>query len=195
MTPIRYFMRGIAAAILFASGPVYAAPTALVADAAKSQITFAAKQMGTPAEGKFGKFTANISWDAAKPDASHAELTIDMSSFDIGLAEVNQEAMGKEWFDAKSFPQAKFVSSSVKSLGGGKFETTGKLTIKGHTNDVTAPFTVKTEGANQVFDGAFSIKRLQYNVGEGSWKDTSTVADDVQIKFKIVAGPAPVAKK
>jgi hypothetical protein len=37
------------------------------------------------------------------------------------------------------------------------------------------------------------IKRLQYGVGDGSWKDTDTVADDVQIKFRIVAGAAPAA--
>ena len=30
------------------------------------------------------------------------------------------------------------------------------------------------------------IKRLAFNIGEGEWKDASTVADDVQIKFRIV---------
>ena len=36
--------------------------------------------------------------------------------------------------------------------------------------------------------GALPIKRLAYNIGEGEWKDTSMVADDVTIKFHVVAG-------
>ena len=39
-----------------------------------------------------------------------------------------------------------------------------------------------------MFDGAVPIKRLAYNIGEGEWKDTSMVADDVVIKFHVVAG-------
>ena len=180
----------LAAAAFLALGAMARAQTV---DYAKSQIGFAAKQMNVPAEGKFKKFTANIAWDAAKPDASHADITIDLTSADMGLADVNQELQGKEWFDTKANPQAKFVSSAVKALGGGKFEAAGKLTIKGHTHDVVAPFTVKADGASQVFEGVLPIKRLQYGVGDGSWKDTDTVADDVQIKFKIVAGAAPAA--
>jgi polyisoprenoid-binding protein YceI len=162
-------------------------------DYAKSQIAFAAKQMNIPAEGKFGKFSANIVWDAAKPEAGRADIGIDLASADMGLDDVNHELQGKEWFDIKANPQAKFISSGVKSLGGGKFEAAGKLTIKGRTRDVVAPFTVKTEGSSLVFEGMLPIKRLQFGVGEGSWSDTSTVADEVQIKFKIVAGAAPAA--
>jgi polyisoprenoid-binding protein YceI len=47
--------------------------------------------------------------------------------------------------------------------------------------------TVKAEGGKQVFEGALPIKRLTYNIGEGEWKDTSTVADDVIIKFRVTA--------
>jgi hypothetical protein len=35
------------------------------------------------------------------------------------------------------------------------------------------------------------IKRTVFNIGDGEWKDTSVVADDVQIKFRIVT---PVKK-
>jgi polyisoprenoid-binding protein YceI len=184
----------VIAAILF-GGSLAASATASAqaVDYVKSQITFGAKQMNVPVGGAFKKFTSTLVWNAAKPETSSAEFIIDVNSFDMGQDDINQEAQGKDWFNAKTFPQAKFVSSAVKSLGGGKYEAAGKLTIKGHTHDVTAPFTVKAEGASQVFEGAFTIKRLQYGIGEGSWSDTETVADDVQVKFKIVAGAAPAA--
>ena len=44
----------------------------------------------------------------------------------------------------------------------------------------------RAEGGQQVFEGVLPIKRLAFNIGEGAWKDTSTVADDVQIRFRIV---------
>lgn len=173
------------------AGEALAQAAALTVDAGKSQITFSAKQMGIAAEGKFNKFSSVISWDAAKPENSRAEINVDLNSADMGLEDVNSEIKSKEWFDTKSFPQAKFVSATVKALGGGKFEAVGKLSLKGRTHDVVAPFTVKAEGAGQVFEGVLPIKRLQYGVGEGSWSDTATVADDVQIKFRIVTGAAP----
>jgi polyisoprenoid-binding protein YceI len=61
---------------------------------------------------------------------------------------------------------------------------------------VVAPFTYKDEGGSGVFDGVFPIRRLQYNIGEGAWKDTDTVADEVQIKFHLVTSAIkPPAKK
>jgi hypothetical protein len=50
---------------------------------------------------------------------------------------------------------------------------------------VTAPFTFKPEGQGGTFEGAFTLKRLDYAIGEGAWKDTDTVANEVQVKFRI----------
>ena len=95
----------------------------------------------------------------------------------------------RAWFDTKTYPTARFVSESVKALGGNRYEVAGKMTIKGKTNPVVAPFTFKQDGANGLFEGMFPIKRLQYGIGDGIWSDPETVADDVQIKFRFVAAP------
>jgi polyisoprenoid-binding protein YceI len=154
------------------------------------------RQMNVPVEARFKKFSAQIAFDPAKPAAGTARIEIELDSFDIDNAEVNDEARGKPWFDAHNFPTAKFIAAGIKPLGGGKFEVRGPLTIKGQTREVVAPFTYKEEAGTAVFDGAFAIKRLQYNIGEGVWKDTDTVADEVQIKFHIVvAAGKPAAKK
>ena len=69
----------------------------------------------------------------------------------------------------------------------GKFTVSGKLTLKGKTSDVSFPLTLKQESGHQVFDGSLPIKRLTYTIGDGEWKDTSVVADEVIIKFHVVA--------
>ena len=63
------------------------------------------------------------------------------------------------------------------------------MTLKGKTADVTFPLAVKAEGGKQVFEGQLPIKRLAFNIGEGEWKDTSMVADEVVIKFRVTAAP------
>jgi hypothetical protein len=40
-------------------------------------------------------------------------------------------------------------------------------------------------GAVTTATGAFPIKRLVFKIGENDWADTSMVANDVQVKFKL----------
>jgi hypothetical protein len=35
-------------------------------------------------------------------------------------------------------------------------------------------------------EGHFTLKRLQFKIGEGAWSDTDTVADEVLVRFKFV---------
>lgn len=174
-----------AAVVAFAIAlPALAA--ALKTDPAKSSVSAVFKQMNVPIEAKFKKFTAQIDYDGAKPEAAKANVEIDIPSLDLGDPDVNKDALKKDWFNAAQFPKAIFVSNSLKAAAGGKLDVSGKLTIKGKTADVSFPLTVKKEGANQVFEGALPIKRLAFNIGEGEWKDTSMVADEVLIKFRVV---------
>lgn len=160
----------------------------------KSTLTFAYKQMGVPMEGKFQKFAARIVFDPAKASAAQAQIEVDLASIDTGFSEGDDEVLGKQWFNAKAYPAAQFVSTGVKVLGGNRYEALGKLTLKGKTQDISAPFAFKPEGASAVFDGAFTLKRLDYAIGEGAWSDVSAVANEVQIKFHIVADVSPVKK-
>lgn len=179
-------MRWLAIAGACLALPAVAA-NALKTDKAKSSVAITFKQMNVPVDAQFRKFNAQISYDSARPAAATASVDIDISSFNLGDADYNREVMKKEWFNAAQFPHASFVSSQIKAAGAGKLNVSGKLTIKGKSTDVSFPLTVKKEGASQVFEGTLPIKRLSYNIGEGEWKDTGMVADEVTIKFRVVA--------
>jgi polyisoprenoid-binding protein YceI len=176
-------LRLILSALLVASGAVHALEfTQFQAD--KSTLQFVSKQMGVPVDGHFKKFSATLAFDPAKPAAATARLELDLASVDAGSADADGEVVGKPWFNVKLFPTATFVSAAIRPLGGDKFELAGKLTIKGKTQDVSAPFSFRQEGGNGVFDGAFVLKRLDFGVGDGIWSDVSAVANEVQIKFR-----------
>ncbi|MDO9074212.1 MAG: YceI family protein [Rubrivivax sp.] len=188
----------LAAALLGALiQPALAQPRPAVLQAAGSEIAFTTRQMGVPVEGRFSKFSAQITLDPKKPEAGSVAFGIDTGSARFGSAELDAEVPKPIWLSVAKFPQANFKSTAIKASGPGRFEVAGKLTIKGIVRDISVPVQVTQAGAGAALvstaSGSFAIKRLAFQVGEGEWTDTSLLADDVQIRFKLVlTGLAPL---
>ncbi len=160
---------------------------------AQSEVAFTSRQMGVPVDGKFRTFNAQVAFDPKKPETAKIGITIDLASVSLGAAESEAELVKQPWFDTKKFPQASFTSSAVKATGTGKFEVAGKLNIKGNPRDVVVPVTLVQSGGVTTATGAFTLKRLDFKIGEGEWADTSMVANDVQVKFKLaLSGVGPL---
>ncbi len=157
---------------------------------AQSEVAFTSRQMGVPVDGKFKSFSAQVAFDPAKLATSKIAFTVDTGSADISR-EANAEVVKPLWFNVAAFPEATFTSSSIKKLDATKYEVAGKLAIKGVTSDVVVPVTLAQSGATTVASGAFPIKRLTFRIGEKEWADTSMVADEVQVKFKIALTGVP----
>ncbi len=179
------FARKVALVVALVATAAWAAP--LKVDTAKSGVSATFRQMGVAVDAQFNKISAQLDYDAAKPENSKASVDIEVASFDLGDADYNAEVRKKEWFNTAQFPKANFTSTKIRAAGPGKFDVAGRLTLKGKTADISFPMTVKKEGAVQVFEGSVPIKRLAFGIGEGEWKDASIVADEVTIKFRIVA--------
>ena len=152
---------------------------------AQSTMAFTARQMGVPLQGHFSQFDAQVAFDPAKLASSKIAFTVNTGSATLGSRETDAELPKAEWFNTARFPQATFQSSSIKALGGGKFEVAGKLNIKGQARDVVVPVTLAQTGATTLASGTLTLKRLTYQIGDGEWADTSLVADDVQVQFKL----------
>jgi polyisoprenoid-binding protein YceI len=153
--------------------------------ATQSDIGFTFKQMGVPVDGRFKKFDAQINFDATKLATSTVTLIVDIASATLGAPEIDAELPKAPWFNTAKFPQATFVSNAFKSLGGGKYEVAGKLSVKGQSQQVVIPLTMTQVGTSTTAVGVFPIKRLAFKIGDNEWADTSMVADDVQVKFKV----------
>jgi polyisoprenoid-binding protein YceI len=182
-----FLCRAVAVCLALMLSAAASAQRIQAVDVARSEIRFAGKQMGVPAEGRFGKFKAELDFDPAALGNGRALIEVDLNSIDTGLTEADTEVRrSRLWFNVALFPTARFESTSIRSLGGARYEASGRLSIKGKTQDVVAPFTVRKEAANTVFEGGFTLLRLQFGVGEGPWADTDTVANEVQVRFKLV---------
>lgn len=185
-------LRGCASAVAFATLLTWSgAPAAQGVIVDKSEIRFTSKQMGVNVDGRFRKWTANIVFTPNDLSKSTASFEIDIGSIDLASADSESEIKDKVWFDTARFPVARFVSTSVRDAGGGKYEVAGTLTMKGVAKPAVVPFSVSKDAAgNTVAEGAFTIKRLEYKLGEGEWADPGTVANEVLVKFRMVLPPA-----
>lgn len=159
-------------------------------DAGRSSVRFVFKQMNVPVEGRFKRFTGEIAFDPARPEAGRAGIDIDLASIDAGSSEANEEVAGKLWFDTKTHPVARFAATAVRPLGGDRFEVAGRMSIKGRTHELRTPATFRIEGGAAVFAGSFVLKRADFGIGEGLWADFGTVANEVRIAFRLVATAA-----
>ena len=112
-------------------------------------------------------------------------FSIDTGSASLGVPESDAEMPKDIWFNVAKFPQAHFKSTAIKGLGNGKFEVAGKLDIKGNARDVVVPVQITQSGATSTATGSFVIKRLDFKIGEAEWTDTTVVANDVTVKFKL----------
>lgn len=182
-TTLRTTVFASAALLGMASAPVAMAAQALVP--AQSAIHFTAKQMGVPLQGHFQKFDAQVNFDTAKPEASKIHFTVDTGSATMGSKETDSNLLGADWFNIAKFPKATFDSTAVKALGGGKYQVDGTLTIKGNAQKVSVPVTLTQSGATTIAAGTLPLKRLAFKIGDGDWADTSMVADEVTVQFKL----------
>jgi polyisoprenoid-binding protein YceI len=153
---------------------------------AQSELSFITKQMGVPVDGRFKKFDATLNLDPKKPEAGSVAFSIDMASASLGVPESDAEMPKPTWFDTAKFPKATFQSTAIKGLGNGKFEVSGKISIKGTVRDLVVPVSIVQSGANSTATGSFVLKRVEFKIGEGEWADPTVVANDVTVKFKLV---------
>lgn len=180
---LKNWMSWAALALAFASPAVHA-QVKLVPE--KSEIAFTSKQMGAAVDGRFKRFDVQADFNPKQPAAGKLGLVVELASVSIGAPETEAELAKTEWFDTAKFPKATFQSTAIKAAGPGRFDVTGKLTIRGAARDVTVPVTLVQAGGVTTATGTFTIKRLAFGLGASEWKDTSLVADEVQVRFKLI---------
>jgi len=160
----------------------------------KSKIGFSFKQMGVAMDGHFAKSSATLNFDPAKPEQAKASIEVDLASIDTGSGEVDQEVVGKAWFNTAAFPKAVFVAKQVKQIAPNQYEVLGSLSIKGRSRDVKTVFKLSPQGKSSVLSGSFTLQRADFSIGEGMWSKFDVVANDIQVNFQFTAFNAATGK-
>jgi polyisoprenoid-binding protein YceI len=188
---IAFFTAAVAlfAAPIWAT-PAWAAPEWTV-DGEASRVGFVAQQGGSPVPGEFKSFDAAIRFARDDLATSAVDVTIAIGSVDTGAAERNQTITSPDLFHAAKHPKARFAADSFEEAGEGRYIAKGHLTMRGQTHPVELPFDLDISRENgtlrAVAEGAITVERLRWGIGQGQWEDTSMVPNEVRIEIKIVA--------
>ena len=147
-------------------------------DAAKSTLTFKGTYQGESFDGKFKKFNATISYDAADPAKSKFDVTVDLASVDTDSGERDETLATADFFDTAKSPQAHFVTESFAKTGDG-VEAKGNLTIRGQAKPVALKVKFAENGNAATLDVDTTLKRADFSLGNGP--DWSDIGPDVPV--------------
>lgn len=153
-------------------------------DGNHTQIAFAFDHMGfTNNMGIFAMPTGTLTLDPKAPAAAKVSIDIPVANLRTGVPAFDTHLMSADFFDAKKFPTAKFVSTGVK-VDGDDATITGNLTLKNITKPVTldAEFygAGTLEGKENVgFVATTTIKRSDYGMDMA----VPAVSDAIELKI------------
>ena len=158
-----------------------------IVDHAHSQLTFDTAAEGVAFTGRFPDWDADIRFDPKQLDKSKVVVTVQTGTALTGDASRDQTAYSPDWFAAAMFPKATFTTQSIMDLGGGKYEATGDLTIRGVTLSVDFPFTLSITGDQVDVVGQTVVDRSKFGVGQGDYGTAEVVPFEVTVKVALSA--------
>jgi cytochrome b561 len=183
MLPFGRISVAVAAGAMLAPAAARAAGPTYTAIAAQSSLSYTFTQAGAENQGRFKSFT--VSFD---PAGGRLEVIVDMRSFDTGDQQRNDTLGSGDFFDVAQYPQSHFSASRVDRTAAG-YESTGSLTLRGVTRNITIPFTWRTatvQGRSVGYlSGQATLRRLDFGVGQGQWKSTEWVGNNVTVRYSL----------
>lgn len=152
-------------------------------DANNSQLGFTGYYDGEAVPGVFKQFSGTASFDLGQPLATRFTTDIDVARLDTDYADRDDTLRSADFFDSAQFPTARWVSSGECSASSGSLTCPGSLTLKGQTHPVTLAITPADDGKS--LQGKASFTRSAFGIGTGDWADPKTIADNVEVTFKL----------
>jgi len=155
--------------------------------AAGGRLGFSADYSGSPIEGSFRKWDANILFSPDDLPNSKIGVTIDLTSVDTADSQRDEMLTGSDFFDTGTHPTARFASRTITHRSGKAYRASGTLTLHGVSQPVTLDFTLDIKGDKASVSGSTPLNRTAFKVGSGEWAATDQVKDGVKVTFRFTA--------
>lgn len=198
----RQFLAGLAAVAVMISasayvGPGKKAPATYKVDSQKSVMNWNGKKVTGEHSGTVKLSDGMMMVDGGK--LTGGTFSFDMNSIactDLTDAGYNAKFIGhmksEDFFNTTKFPTSTFKITKVTPKSGDVYDITGNMTIKGITNAVTFPATVKMAGNTIMADGKATLDRTKYDIRYGSKSFFESIGDkaiydDFTVEMRLVA--------
>ena len=130
-----------------------------------SKIEFQASKVTGSHNGSFGDFSGEVDFNGT-PEQSRVNINIKSDSITTDTPDLTKHLKTADFFDVAKFPDATFVSTTIKAggEGGASHTVTGNLTMHGVTKSVTFPATINVTPDVATVESTFSINRRDFNL-------------------------------
>lgn len=138
----------------------------------------------------FSQVQGELAFDEADWSTATLEARIPIATLELGDADWRERILDRTFFDAETFPEARFVSTRVEPMDATHARVTGELTLHGVTRPVTLAVTLNALKRHPLtfkrtagFSATGTLKRSDF--GMDAWK--SVVGDEVTLIIEVEA--------
>jgi cytochrome b561 len=158
----------------------------------KSTLEFIATQNDSPLKGLILPFKVAIAFSPEAVEQSRVQAEMEVKDIHLPYPQADQAIKSADWFDMAKFPLVKFSSTRITHSAGNNFVAEGDLTIRDITLPVILHFTLEEYSDTRAHvKGEATLNRNAFGVGQGEWKSTDVIKDEVAVKFNLIAQSSP----
>lgn len=184
----------LATALLLAATLAQAEARRYEIDPVHTRITFACRHLEfSNALGSFAHPAGTLWFDAKDWSKSRVEVSVDITTLDLGDAEWNRRMLKRDFLHGEKFPQARFVSTAVEKIDGKRLRVTGDLTLRGKTAPVVLEATLNDMARHPYTfrnTAGFSARTVLKRSDFGMISLPNVVADEVELRLEVEASRA-----
>ena len=142
-------------------------------------LTIRITQFEQEVRGVFAEWTAAIEFD---PDSGTGSVDVVVSIPSLTLGSVTKEAMAPAYFDADTYPEARYMARIAPNGDG--YVATGTLTLKGREEPVALPFKLDIADGTAVMSASLQLDRSDFGIGDPADK---TLGAGVTVEVELTA--------
>jgi polyisoprenoid-binding protein YceI len=138
----------------------------------------------------FADFDAELQLDGNNMDQSSVNITVDAASIDSGVAALDEELRGGDFFDVASHPEITFVSNGYRETSENEGVLAGDLTVMGITRPVTLDVVINSAAMNRMvrkemigFSATGVVNRSDFGLTAYDQLVGDELSLDIQVEF------------
>ena len=149
-----------------------------------SEVSFKATSRLMNADGRFHRIRGEVVVDPRDVATARISLTLEAASIDTGIGLRDTHLRSADFFDVERFPDIMFESVRVEAAGR-RATVTGRLTMRGVTQEITVPVDVTLSEVALVATGELVVNRRDYGINYNSF--VNPIGNEVRVSFTIRA--------
>lgn len=150
----------------------------------QGQIEISVNQFGSTVTGQFADWTAEIDFDETSDMGKAGTVTTTIAIPSLTLGSVTGQALAPDFFDAPTFPTARFTADILHGSDG--YIAQGRLTIKDQSLPFAFPFSLAINGEAAEMRADLTLDRRDFGIGSNV-NDENTLGFAVTVKITLTA--------